>query len=105
MAAALALPVAKFIGTTVASHIASQGLDYAISKGIPTALRKGRQYTYKKSGTSKGHRAAYKALTGVEKAYHSGPGHVVRGIANVAGQAAINFKTRRKLKGIMKPKK
>ena len=102
MAAAVVIPVAKYIGVNVAAYLASKGADYAINKGIPKALQAGRKYTYKRAAKSRIHRKGYKALTAIEKGYHAGPGKLARNVANTAINAAISYKAGRKLKKIRK---
>jgi hypothetical protein len=102
MAAAIAVPVAKYVGANVAAYLASKGADYAINRGIPKAFNAARKYTYKRSEKSKFHRKAYRALTGAEKAYHGGAGRLVRNVANTAVNAAVAYKTGRYLKKLRK---
>lgn len=97
--APFALSAAQHIGTAAASYAASQGIEYGVREGIPKALQKGREYTRRK-----GHKRAYKALTGIQKKYHSIGGQHVRAIASQLAHEQIGGKRQRYLKGL-KPKK
>jgi hypothetical protein len=105
MAAALAAYAGKQALVHAATYLGSKALDYGINKGIPKALQAGREYTYKRQNKSKYYRKGYKALTGIQKAYHSTPGQLARGVTNYVGQTAIFAKGGSKSKQLSKQRR
>lgn len=70
---------AAAVAASAAAYLATQGIHYVTSEGIPTALYAARKRTYRSK--SKTGRRAYKVLTGIDKAYNSRGGRLVSGFA------------------------
>lgn len=88
MAAAALVPIgvaaARLAAQTGLAYAAGKVINYGLDKGIPKALSKAKQFTAKRKKLQK----VSKVIGGIEKAYHSKGGRIVRGGAAAVGSLA-----------------